>query len=89
MKKLFLTLWVLGYLLSGGAFAYAQTTQTTSTITPCGANCNLGYTPLEPIPGLTTNSTGTYDLTTTAGFSNLIDAIFKILISVGALLSVV
>jgi hypothetical protein len=64
------------------------TTNTTNTITPCGPKCNLGYTPLEPIPGLTTDTSGKYDLTSATGFANLINAIFKILISGGALIAV-
>jgi len=46
--------------------------------------CNLGYTPLEPIPGVTSGT----NLTSGAGFSNLVNALFKILISAGALLAV-
>ncbi len=43
---------------------------------------NLGYTPLEPIPGLTT------DLTNSNNLPSIINAIFKILISIGALIAV-
>ena len=73
---------------SNGTTPAPATTNTTNTITPCGSNCNLGYTPLEPIPGLTTDTGGKYDLTSSTGFANLISAVFKILISAGALLAV-
>ncbi len=43
---------------------------------------NLGYTPLEPIPGLTT------DLTNGNNLPSIINAIFKILITIGALFAV-
>lgn len=46
---------------------------------------NLGYTPLEPIPGLTS---GNFDVTNPANLPILINAIFTILVSVGALFSV-
>jgi hypothetical protein len=45
--------------------------------------CNLGYTPLEPIPGVTDNN-----LTSPQGFASLVNAIFKIMITTGALLAV-
>lgn len=47
-------------------------------------NGNLGYTPLEPIPGLTSNP----DLTNPGNLPVIINAIFKVLITVGALLAV-
>ncbi len=50
--------------------------------------CNLGYTPLEPIPGITPGANGVYDLTSPGGFSKFINAIFTILITGGALLAV-
>ena len=49
--------------------------------------CNLGYTPLEPIPGITQGVNG-YDLTSPGGFAKFINAIFTILITGGALLAV-
>ena len=88
MKKLLLIPLILSSLAFGVFPVYAQTTNTTNTITPCGDNCKLGYTPLEPIPGLTTDTNGKYDLTTSTGFANLISAVFKILISGGALIAV-
>lgn len=71
---------------SGGTGS-SGTTNTNSVVTPCGDACKLGYTPLEPIPGITPVN-GTYDLTSAGGFSKLINALFKILITVGALLAV-
>jgi hypothetical protein len=47
-------------------------------------SCNLGYTALEPIPGLTSGT----NLTAPGSLPNIINAIFKILISAGALLAV-
>lgn len=69
----------------GGAGS-SGTTNTNTVITPC-TNCNMGYTPLEPIPGITPEN-GTYDLTSPGGFSKLINALFKILITAGALIAV-
>lgn len=50
-------------------------------------SCSLGYTPLEPIPGITP-ANGAYDLTSPTGFARFINAIFTIFISAGALLAV-
>ena len=70
----------------------APTTATPSTagpIAPCGDNCNLGYTPLEPIPGLTQDQNGNNNyLVSPNNLHNIIDAIFKIMITVGALFAV-
>src|SRR6185312_11558374 len=54
-----------------------------------GANgaCNLGYTPLEPIPGVT-SANGSYNPTQPGAFAAIINAIFRVLITVGALLAV-
>ena len=82
MKKTLLAVFMLSYLLSGAFYAYAQ-----STITPCGSNCNLGYTPLEPIPGVT-QSNGTYDPTQPGSLPGIINAIFRVLITAGALIAV-
>ena len=62
-------------------------TATTPTATPagaCGANCNLPYVPLEPIPGLTDNP----NLTSPNSLPEIINAIFVVFITVGALLAV-
>lgn len=61
--------------------ALAQT-----TAAPC-TNCNLGYTPLEPIPGLTTNADGS-TFTNPNNLPSIVNAIFKIFITVGALFAV-
>jgi Type IV secretion system pilin len=59
------------------------------TLNPNGT-CNLGYTPLEPIPRLTTDASGyPLDLSSPTGFAKLINNIYITLISVGALLAVV
>ncbi len=54
-----------------------------STLTSCGSNCNLGYVPLEPVPGLTTG-----DLTSSNSLGNIVDAVYKIMITAGALIAV-
>ena len=45
--------------------------------------CDLGYTPLEPIPGVTTNTNGG-----AMNFATLLGSIYKIAITIGALFSV-
>lgn len=71
----------------------ATTPATTNTACPNGGTlnangtCNLGYTPLEPIPGLSPTN-GVWDLTSPAGFAAFINALFTILISAGALIAV-
>src|SRR5579859_136760 len=54
------------------------------------AGANLPYTPLEPIPGITSGSASnpTFDPTQPGQLPQLISAVFKILITVGALLAV-
>jgi hypothetical protein len=49
-----------------------------------GGGSNLPYTPLEPIPGITSGT----DLTNPANFPTLVSTIFRVLITVGALLAV-
>jgi hypothetical protein len=51
-----------------------------------GTTCNLGYTQLEPIPGLV-SQTGA-GLVNPNNLHNIINAIFKIIITVGALIAV-
>src|SRR6185437_6850958 len=69
----------------------AQPTNTSSGACPNGGQpgpsggCNLGYTPLEPIPGVTTG----FDITNPANLPVLINAVFKILFTIGALMAVV
>lgn len=89
MKKLLYILISASVLLSGATplVVLAQ-----ATVTPCAhatgaAGCDLGYTPLEPIPGLTTSSDPNY-LTKAGSLPAIINAIFKILLTVGALLAV-
>ena len=97
MKKYFLIPLALVVILSGLIpVAHAQqspnerVSQAFGAVNGCSGSqnpngtCNLGYTPLEPIPGVNTAS----NLTTAGGFANLINALFKILISAGALLAV-
>ncbi len=74
MKKYFLTAFIVIALFGfSGMHTYVVADSST----------NLGYVPLEPIPGVTSS-----DLTSPQGFSSLINAIFKILITGGALLAV-
>lgn len=61
-----------------------------TTATPCAhanaanGGCDLGYTPLEPIPELTSGT----DLTSAGSLPKIINAIFVIFITVGALIAV-
>jgi hypothetical protein len=69
MKKYLLLIVFLGILtLSGVGVVYAQ-------------NGNIGYTPLEPIPGVNTGDA-------VANFPAIIKTVFQILFSLGALLTV-
>ncbi|HUD02871.1 MAG TPA: pilin [Candidatus Paceibacterota bacterium] len=80
MKKLFTcTILSLG-ILAGLTMPFIALAATVATCT----NCNLSYTPLEPIPGVTTGA----NLTSPDSLSVIVNAIFTILISVGALLAV-
>jgi hypothetical protein len=78
------------YQAAQGTASPTNTTPTPTTITcPNGQplqtingkvqGCALGYTPLEPIPGFTSN---------TLDFQSLLNSVFKILFTVGALLAV-
>lgn len=60
-------------------------TTITSTIPGSCTSCNLGYTPLEPIPGITSGT----NLTDPHSLPGIINTIFKIFITVGALLAVI
>lgn len=60
----------------------SNTTNTQVTI-PNGQGQNLGYTPLEPIPGVTTGAGGA-----AMDFPTLLGNIYKIAITIGALFSV-
>jgi len=62
--------------------ANAQTIQPAQTQGSC-TNCNLGYTPLEPIPGLNSPN-----LVAPGSLPAIINAIFTILITAGALIAV-
>lgn len=79
MKKLFFITTI--FLLMSPLVVAAQT-QITINSSYC-TSCNLGYTPLEPIPGVTTNSTGG-----AISFPQLLANIFSIGITIGALLAV-
>ncbi|MGC9602425.1 MAG: pilin [Minisyncoccia bacterium] len=57
---------------------------TPAATAPANTGTNLPYQALEPIPGLTTNP----DLTNPGNLPTIVNAIFTILISVGALLAV-
>lgn len=88
MKKLLLYIMVSSSLLIGMGVPMLVAAQTTLTPCPHGTSanggCDLGYTPLEPIPGLTDSP----DLTNSSNLPTIINAIFKIFITVGALLAV-
>ena len=62
--------------------APVQTTQTQQTPQSCGSACNLGYTPLEPIPGITS------DDGQGISFPKMIRNIYYVAIVIGALFSV-
>jgi hypothetical protein len=64
---------------TGSAPATVPATTQTQTGT------NLGYTPLEPIPGITS---GSFDVTNPSNLPQIISLVFKILITIGALFAV-
>ena len=60
----------------------AVSSVTSGAVAPCtGPNCNLQYTPLEPIQGFTTG-------TANVNLASFINGLFTILFSIGALLAV-
>jgi len=64
--------------------APSNTAVAQNTTAPC-TNCNLGYTALEPIPGVTSDTNA---LVAPNNLHVIINAIFKILITAGALIAV-
>lgn len=69
-------------VITGQTTGPTNTSVNTSPAQPC-TNCNLGYTPLEPIPGFT-SGTGGQGL----DFPSLLGNVYKIAITLGALFSV-
>jgi len=75
-------------------FSTLGTANTPNTVaapsnTTAQSNGNLGYTPLEPIPGVTSpTGNGSYDPAQPGQLPAMINAIFRVLITVGALLAV-
>ena len=68
--------------------AAAQACPGGGTLQPNGT-CSLGYTQLEPIPGLTSlTGSGPGSLVDPNNLHNIINAVFKILITAGALIAV-
>jgi hypothetical protein len=95
MKKLFYVTLCLTLCFSFAAVSHAQqqpsgvgitsqqSSAASSQVTNPSRGANLGYTPLEPIPGLTVG-TGGYQL----NFPQMLGNIYKIVIIIGALFSV-
>jgi hypothetical protein len=81
---------ITGGNTSGSGVSGTQSTVSAPTNTPCpnggqlvNGACNLGYTPLEPIPGINTTSSGQ-----TLNFPQLLNNLYNIVITIGALFSV-
>lgn len=64
---------------SGGTVSSADQQQAAQT--PCGTNCNLTYTPLEPLPGFTS-------LPQNGDIGPYLSAVFKIIMVIGGLVAV-